>query len=106
MPEILETPSDIDAWTKVPDDFCPECEHAPCVAGEIAYCTLPPRYAAISRLEDELFEYPVVVGEADNLHKAFVVAVVRLSGIAVGNGRAADSARKALERMLDTLGGD
>lgn len=40
----------------MPWDFCPECQHAPCVAGGPAYCTLSPRMIAAQRIEDELLD--------------------------------------------------
>jgi hypothetical protein len=36
--------------------FCPECEHAPCVAGRKRVCTLSPRYIVARQLRNEVLD--------------------------------------------------
>lgn len=49
------------AWTSnvadpLPDEFCRDCEHAPCVSGHDGFCTRPPRAAAAMTVAREIDE--------------------------------------------------
>jgi hypothetical protein len=35
-------------------DFCRHCEHDPCIAGSLSYCTLDPRFIVITAIAREI----------------------------------------------------
>jgi hypothetical protein len=41
--------------TGTPHGFCPECEHAPCIAGGKNFCTHRPRFIVAAAIRKELF---------------------------------------------------
>jgi hypothetical protein len=87
-------PFDLHDSGGMPWDFCPECEHAPCVAGfGPSYCTMKPRAIVVARVEYELLQSALVN------HDAFTIAVLRLANIAVGHGYPAEYAHVGLVKM-------
>lgn len=42
-----------------PGDFCPSCDHAPCVAGALKYCEQPPRFIVVQSVEEEIRDLAV-----------------------------------------------
>lgn len=37
-----------------PNNFCPVCEHAPCIGGGVKFCEQDPRFIVVQALEEEI----------------------------------------------------
>lgn len=89
----------------VPDGFCPDCEHAPCISGiSTEWCALSPRYIAVQHLQrDIVAQYAKLPTPDGRINAAFIAAFTRLGSMASDGGYTADRALRALERVLLAL---
>jgi len=87
-----------------PNDFCPSCEHAPCVAGFRGYCENRPRFFVRRRLRDELLQLVRDVGGWDTpLTDALRAAIFSVGDTSWSEGHHGDRAYEDLVRIFMAL---
>lgn len=88
-----------------PSDFCPDCEHAPCVAGGVpGFCARRPRFFVRRRLRIELIDlvYEVSLGY-DVTRDALVLAIYAIGDMSWTDGWVGDEAWKELLHIHSKL---
>lgn len=77
--------------TGTPSGFCPECEHAPCVAGGKRFCTMRPRFIVAQVVGREVLAL-VDQHYRDPLYRTLRSAVSAISHPACRGGRGGSGA--------------
>lgn len=76
-----------------PSGFCPECEHAPCVAGAKRFCLEEPRFISTQALVNEIEALSWKLYEqSPPLQRALMTALNRIAGVAWFRGFDGDRA--------------
>lgn len=89
--------------TGTPPNFCPECEHAPCVAGARTWCTTRPRAIVSRAVRAEIIDLIDRTGLEGPLRPLLHEAVVALAGAAGGQEFRAEMALLDLAALRSSV---
>lgn len=85
-------------------EFCPSCEHEPCVAGGVEFCTQRPRFISVEILVREIrAAADRQVLDSTPLYRALNTAINRIEGYAWFPGHDGDRAIWSLVVIRDHL---
>ncbi len=88
--------------TGTPHNFCPYCEHAPCVAGASKLCTMRPRSIVVRSVREEILTLADASCDPPIL-RALYTAAMGLADAAREPGYVGDFALKDLAAVRDAL---
>jgi hypothetical protein len=90
----------------VPEGFCSDCEHAPCVAGYVSYCAHRPRFISTTAVAKDIEDLANAARKSKDVSALWValrLAIGNVEGTAWSGGFDGDMALNSLATIRRNL---